>query len=283
MKVPNSFPNLNKSQRNGIIWTFVVFFAFHLLLFFVPLFNRPNAEGLVLNASLQEKIDSIIASRKTEKRDTIYPVNPNYISDFKAYQLNIPMKAVKRIRTFVNQGKYISSISTFQKVTQLSNSEVERLKPYLKIPKPFRRRVVQQQESMKKIELNAATPEQLTRVYGIGDAFANRIVTLRDKLGGFLVQDQLADVWGLSKETQARLWTKFSLDSVPHIKKKNINKMTIAQLSALHYVEPSLASSIVAIRTQKGTLNSWNDLAHIQQLDSIKRARLSLYLSFNKL
>ena len=281
MKAPSSFPNLNKSQRNGIVWTFVVFFAFHLLLFFVPLFNRSSADGLVLDASLQEKIDSITARIKTKKKDTIYAVNPNYISDFKAYQLHIPMQAVKRIRAFVNQGKYISSIATFQKVTQLSTSEVDRLKPYLKIPKPFKRPVVKQQESMKKIELNTATAVQLTRVYGIGEAFANRIIVLRDKLGGFLVPDQLADVWGLSKETQALLWTKFSLDSVPHIKKKNINKMTIAQLSALHYIEPSLASSIVAIRTQKARLNSWNDLTHIQQLDSIKRARLSLYLSFN--
>ncbi|MEK9530462.1 MAG: helix-hairpin-helix domain-containing protein [Flavobacteriaceae bacterium] len=281
MKAPNSFPNLNKSQRNGIVWTFVLFFTFHLVLFFASPFERPIKEGLVIDVSLQEKIDSITAGRKTKKRDTIYPVNPNYISDFKAYQLNIPIKAVKRIRAFIDQGNYINSIATFQKVTLLSNSEVGRLKPYLRIPKTFKRPVIKQRDSIKKIELNTASPQQLTRVYGIGDAFANRIVTLRDKLGGFLVRDQLADVWGLSKETQARLWTKFSLESVPSIKKKNINKMTIAQLSSLHYIQPSLASSIVAVRTQKGTLNSWNDLAHIQQLDSIKRARLSLYLSFN--
>jgi hypothetical protein len=85
------------------------------------------------------------SSNKNQKKDTIYALNPNYISDFKAYQLHIPMQAVKRIRAFVNQGKFISSIATFQKVTQLSTSEVDRLKPYLKIPKPFKRPVVKQQ------------------------------------------------------------------------------------------------------------------------------------------
>ena len=72
----------------------------------------------------------------------------------------------------------------------------------------------------------------------------------------------------------------FKLDSIPVIKKQNINSLTIAQLTQNYYVNTSLASKIVAIRTQKEHLTSWKDLIAIQQLDSVKKARLSLYLSF---
>ena len=72
----------------------------------------------------------------------------------------------------------------------------------------------------------------------------------------------------------------FKLDSIPVIKKQNINSLTIAQLTQNYYVNTSLASKIVAIRTQKEHLTSWKDLIAIQQLDSVKKARLSLYLYF---
>lgn len=72
----------------------------------------------------------------------------------------------------------------------------------------------------------------------------------------------------------------FKLDSIPVIKKQNINSLTIAQLTQNYYVNTSLASKIVAVRTQKEHLTSWKDLIAIQQLDSVKKARLSLYLYF---
>ena len=121
----------------------------------------------------------------------------------------------------------------------------------------------------------------MQQVYGIGEVFASRIISTRNELGGFVVKDQLNDVWGLSPETQQRIWDYFILDSVPTITKQNINNLTIAQLAQHYYVSTSLASRIVSVRTQKETLASWNDLAGIQQLDSVKKARLSLYLSFN--
>lgn len=111
----------------------------------------------------------------------------------------------------------------------------------------------------------------MQQVYGIGEVFASRIISTRNELGGFVVKDQLNDVWGLSPETQQRIWDYFILDSVPTITKQNINNLTIAQLAQHYYVSTSLASRIVAVRTQKESLASWNDLAGIQQLDSVKK------------
>src|SRR5690606_33714388 len=49
-------------------------------------------------------------------------------------------------------------------------------------------------------DLNTATAEELKSVNGIGDKLSARIVKFRDRLGGFLVDSQLYDVYGLGPE-----------------------------------------------------------------------------------
>lgn len=151
------------------------------------------------------------------------------------------------------------------------------------MPQSFSTKTQKPKKKRIKKELNTATAADLQRVYGIGEVFANRIISMRNTLGGFVVKDQLNDVWGLSPETQQNLWESFVLDSTPIIKKQNINNLTIAQLAQNYYVNTSLASRIVAVRKQKERLSSWSDLATILELDSVKKARLLLYLSFDYL
>lgn len=281
MKPPSPFYKLNKSQRRGVLWTFLLFLVIHLLISLLYKPSRKNTEPLVVNKETQHLIDSLkslkIASNKV--RDSIYPFNPNYISDFKAYQLGVSMEAVERIRAYRANGNYLLSEKDLKKVAGFSDAEVNRMRPYLKFPeiKSAKKTI----KARTKKEINGATAEALQEVYGIGPVLGQRIISLRKQLGGFLIKDQLGDVWGLKPEVQEQLWMHFNLDSVPLVAKQNINDLTIAQLSRSPYVSASLASSFVALRTQQDSLTSWQDLADIAQIDSIKKARLSLYLSFN--
>jgi DNA uptake protein ComE-like DNA-binding protein len=281
VKPPSPFYKLNKAQRRGVLWTFFLFLVVHLLILTIDKPSPRNTKGLVENKEIQYLIDSLMGVQITSDklRDTIYPFNPNYISDFKAYQLGISMSAVDRIRSYRAAGSYLYSENDLKQVAGLSDIEMNRIRPYLKLPKikkaknPITERV--------KTEINSATAEALQEVYGIGPVLGQRIVTLRKQLGGFLIKDQLDDVWGLKPEVQEQLWMHFKMDTVPYVTKQNINDLTIAELSQSPYISASLASSIVALRTQQDSLTSWQDLAVITQIDSVKKARLSLYLSFN--
>ena len=281
MKNSPKFLNLTKAQRKGILWTLAFFLMAHLSITYYPKNSHKESEFLQHDSIAQLQVDAIALKKQKAIQDTIYPFNPNYITDFKAYQLGISMDAVNRIRAYRDAGKYMSSETVFKRIAQLSDSKFSHIRPYLKWPKSFSAKRQNPKKKRIKKELNAATTADLQQVYGVGEVFANRIISLRNKLGGFVVKDQLNDVWGLTVETQKQLWEYFILDSVPRIKKQNINNLTIAQLAEHYYISTSLASRMVAIRTQKEHLSSWNDLAAIQQLDSVKKARLSLYLSFN--
>ena len=98
----------------------VLFFVLHLGMTFYPKLNQNTPNTLMLDSLTQQKVDSLIVIKSAVKKDTIYPFNPNYISDFKAYQLDIPIKAVNRIRAFRTAGKFINSIEVFKEVTMLS-------------------------------------------------------------------------------------------------------------------------------------------------------------------
>ena len=280
MKRFTSFRSPTKTQRRGVLWTFVLFFVFHIGLTYLPIQTSNDPHAVVSDSLSQKVIDSLIIQSGLSSKDTIYPFNPNYISDFKAYQLGLPIEVVYRIRAYLENGNYIRSLAVFKQVSQLNDEDINRIRPYLKLPTP---RVSKKYRSVviRKKELNGATKDELQKVYGIGEAFANRIISVRTQLGGFLIKDQLSDVWGLSPETTSAVWEQFMLDSIPVIEKKHINTLTIAQLASNFYLNSALASRIVAVRTQNEQLNSWSDLNQIQELDSIKRTRLSLYLSFD--
>ena len=281
MKPPSPFYKLNKAQRRGVLWTFILFLGVHL---FIKLSDNPsptNTNDFVVNKEVQHLIDSLMNLKivSDKVRDSIYPFNPNYISDFKAYQLGISMSAVERIRAYRAAGSYLYSEEDLKQVAGLSDVEMNHIRPYLKLPET--KKAKNAVKVKVKTEINSATAEALQEVYGIGPVLGQRIISLRRQLGGFLIKDQLDDVWGLKPEVQDQLWMHFKMDSVPNVIKQNINDLTIAELSQSPYISASLASSIVALRTQQDSLNSWHELAAITQIDSIKKARLSLYLSFN--
>jgi len=127
--------------------------------------------------------------------------------------------------------------------------------------------------------LNTASAEDLKSIYGIGETLSNRIVKFRDRLGGFLVNEQLYDVYGLKPEVVEKTLLEFQVLDVPSINKININKASAAELSQLIYINKSLAFDIVVYRDTKGAYQSFKELSNIDKFPTEKLDRIALYLS----
>ena len=84
-------------------------------------------------------------------------------------------------------------------------------------------------------------------------------------------------IWGIDTPTLTNIWESFSLDSVPN-HSIDINTATISELVKNPYISPSLASRIVAYRTFHEEKISWKSIADKFELDSIRIARIALYL-----
>ena len=63
-------------------------------------------------------------------------------------------------------------------------------------------------QTIKKINLNTATMDDLMTIKGIGEAYARRIIEFRDAIGGFTYMEQLKEIEGIG-EGRYNAWTPY--------------------------------------------------------------------------
>ncbi|MDR2148830.1 MAG: helix-hairpin-helix domain-containing protein [Tannerella sp.] len=129
------------------------------------------------------------------------------------------------------------------------------------------------------VELNTADTTILKKVPGIGSAFAARIVKFRDLLGGFYSVNQLAEVYGMDEERFNALKPWFTVD-MEHVKKLNVNELTLDELNKHPYIDYRQAKAITQLHKQKGKLTGWDNLKLLDEFSDIDEIRLLPYLSF---
>ena len=250
----------------------------------------------VVNKELQSQIDSL--KQKTIRKEVMktFPFNPNFISDFKGYELGMTVAEIDRLHAFRALNKYVNSSVEFQNVTQVSDSLLNEMAPYFKFPewtkngnstvKKEKYKNLQSSKNSAKllsknvpVNLNLATAEDLKAVRGIGDVLSRRIVKFREHLGGFLVNEQLYHVYGVDSLVVSEILSKFVVESPPVIKKINVTWASYNELRNLLYINDKFANSIIEHRNEK----PFNSLLDLKRLEGFPEGRfevLKLYLSF---
>ncbi|EWH12801.1 hypothetical protein KLA_12494 [Cellulophaga geojensis KL-A] len=291
MKNFKSHFQFDKEQKSGIFFLLLLIVIFQAIYYLVSngVFTSKN-NSLLHNKELQVAIDSL--KNQSVKKNTykMYPFNPNYITDYKGYKLGMSIKEIDRLHLYRETGKYVNSIEEFKKVTNVSDSLLKAISPYFKFPdwkaSKFDKKITVANKSSKNInytvkDINNATAIDLQVVSGIGEKISSRIVKFRDRLGGFVVNEQLQDVYGLDKEVLNRLLKQFKVIGKPVISKININEASAYEISKLVYIKYDVAKAIVAYREENGRFTSFNDLVNIEGFTVNKIDRIKLYLSID--
>ena len=285
----SSFFQFSKSQRSGIFIFLSFAVVFQVLYFWID-FKTPTKS----NATKENQWLSIATSADTKtvyskrKQFVSRPFNPNFITDFKGYQLGMSVEEIDRLLAFRKTNRYVNSAKEFQEVTKVSDSLLNKISPRFKFPDWVSKRYTEKSKvfSTKKnevktpIDINKATAEDLKKVYGIGDGLSTRILKERAKHGGFVSMDQLEDVWGLSAEVIASLREEFVVKELPTFQPININTATIKELMQLPYFKYALARNIVAYRSMNGQFKNIEDLTKISGFPVDRIKIIALYLEF---
>lgn len=129
------------------------------------------------------------------------------------------------------------------------------------------------------IELNSADTTKLTELNGIGSSFARRIISYRDRLGGFYKKEQLKEVFGLDSEKYAGLQLQVSVDP-SKISKIHINAVTFEGLSRFPYLSFKQMNAIIQFREQHGEYESMSDLGNVAILDQATLQKIKPYITF---
>ena len=295
----------NKSQRNGIFFLALIIILLQLVYFFVlPLFENENSIATTEIVQLKHQIDSLkqlkIDEKEAKSTPKIYPFNPSFITDFKGYQLGMSTDEIDRILKHRANGKFVNSAKEFQDITKISDSLLAEIAPYFKFPdwvtnsktkintfetnsltEPNLPEDVLTKAVKKGIEIrdiNTATAQELQSVNGIGDKLSQRIISYRTKLGGFLLPEQLYEVYYLEKDVADKVLSQFKVLSTPSIKKINVNTASFKEVLSILYIDYELTKKIFEYRDEVAEIQSLEELKKIPDFPIDKYDRITLYL-----
>ena len=279
----------SKSQRIGIVFFFLIVIITQGIYYFYDFSTiRKESADKVKWLVNQTVIDSL-KLEKNNFKTTIYPFNPNFITDFKGYKLGMNVEEIDRLLAFRKQNKFVNSAAEFQAVTKVSDSLLKVISPYFKFPdwvtnkknnfKPFDKKDFSKSEKLVVMDINEANKEDLMKIYGIGDKISDRILLEKQKYGAFVSMEQMDAIWGLSPEVIEKLKTAFVVKSTSNVKKININNASVKELSQFPFFRYQLAKDIVIYRTMNGDVKI-EDLSKIKGFPLEKIRIIALYLEF---
>jgi DNA uptake protein ComE-like DNA-binding protein len=112
------------------------------------------------------------------------------------------------------------------------------------------------------VDLNAADTIELKQLKGIGTVFARRIVSYREKLGGYFDKSQLLEVFGMDTARLAQISPYIEVD-LQKIKQLHLNKAGYKELLAHPYLENYIVKAIFEYKDKVGKFNSVDELQNI--------------------
>lgn len=128
-----------------------------------------------------------------------------------------------------------------------------------------------------KLDINSATEVMLVALPGLGAYTAAKIIAYRERLGGFLVLDQLQEIQGIRPEILQKVLPYLVLEQ--GIKRISINEVSYETLKQHPYLTWNQANSIIKMRKQKGAFKEIKELKESVLIDDDTYKKLLPYVS----
>lgn len=155
----------------------------------------------------------------------------------------------------------------------VSDSVAAALEPYVIFPERKARPIEQP------VELNTADSATLRSVVGIGPRTVVAIMHYRERLGGFVRAEQLAEVPGVRERNYEKILKQIYCDSCK-IRKIDINFASPKVLGKHPYIAPQALRKLLKARQLKGGWSTAEELVEDNILTREEAARLAPYLRF---
>ena len=127
------------------------------------------------------------------------------------------------------------------------------------------------------LEINSSSVEELIQLKGIGNFFASQIIKRREQLGGFILKEQLFEVWKLDSNVYNKVEGFVFVDTL-HIKKIDLNSASKEELQKHPYFTWNQANSVVQIRKQKGKFEGINGILQSKLISDSLYQKVKSYL-----
>ena len=292
MKIFKSHFWYTKNQRNGILFLLIIIIFLQLIFHFKNFDSQQLVDfSQPIITSYKKQLDSLKKKSSKKKKFKIYPFNPNYISDYKGYQLGMNVDEIDRLLAHREQKLYVNSSKEFQTITKISDSLLQKISPFFKFPEWVQKKNKNKNNQQRYIpnsrinvseittvDINKATLKDFTAIEGVDEYISERIIKYRSKLQGFSFKEQLFEVWGLDELMANKILSTFSIKNKPIIKKVNINTASFKEVLSNPYIDYKLCIQIFDYRDEVAELQSISEIKNIEGFPIKKYNRIVLYL-----
>ena len=307
-EILNDYFSFTKKERSGIFWLILIIILLTLAAYFYPRVGKQTSfdsrEFEQQIAQLKEDStarsyakfdedyykDRSFPDRNPEiiKAETFY-FDPNTISESDWIKLGVREKTAKTISKYISKGGRFYKPDELKKIWGLRKSDIDRLLPYVTIKKvekqypeyektEFPKTSFISAKTIFKVDINEADTSAFIALPGIGSKLSQRIISFREKLGGFYSVDQVGETYFLADSTFQKI-KPFLFIKNTAVKRFNINIATIEEMKAQPYIKYSLANAIVEYRKQHGNYNSVEAIKKIMIVTDEIYKKVAPYLS----
>ncbi|MBQ0086888.1 MAG: helix-hairpin-helix domain-containing protein [Bacteroidales bacterium] len=275
---------LSESAASGMVALVFLILGFQLALFVTKVLQRPAKVGAIVAEAGGASPDAVVMEPGSFKADvkksgrnkgagTSVPApkrriesfrfDPNTVSEEDLVRLGLSPKQAASIGNYRSKGGCFRKKEDFAKMYVVSDTLYARLEPYIDIPK---------------LELNSADSAALVRLKGIGPFYARRIISYRERLGGFSDIRQMMEMEGLDSVRFSGFRDDISVDTA-RIVKIDIWRDSVALLARHPYIGEKGARRIGRFRTVYDSTHwSTDNLLKEHIFDEEQISRLRVYL-----
>ena len=129
------------------------------------------------------------------------------------------------------------------------------------------------------IDINTSDTLLLMKIPGIGAAYAKRITSYRNLLGGYFRLEQLQEVYGMYEELYEKI-TPYLQTDINEIIQIPVNTASLDKLRAHPYINFYQAKAIIEMRKKKGRLDNIQELYLLEEFTTEDLERIKHYLEF---
>ena len=244
---------------------------------FHPLDSLLSARNAALNARMEAVHDEVMPD---EPHLSPFPFNPNGLPEEDWRRMGMTERQIRNIKNYEAKGGKFYSKRDVQKLYAISDEEFAVLEPFIVIP-PLNKSLYQSasryadakgtlDDELKKrepapvqmVEVNSADSALFAQLPKVNPYLAARIVSFRERLGGFLGMEQLLEVKGMDSLRFEECRPYLSILEV-EIVRVDVNRADFKALVNHPYLNYDMVKAIVRHRETRGMIKDWEQLTSV--------------------
>ncbi len=198
-----AYTSFNRTERMGIVALLVIILILIITKTTMHLWVKPDVKdaeqkALIAKWEAHQKTPHATSyatqSTANNHRDSVtftpklFPFDPNTVTEHQLQELGLQPKTISIFLNWRSKGKYFYKKEDFKPLYTLSESEYERLAPYITI-------------KLQRLNLNTADSASLVALPGIGAKLAHKILEYKKEIGNYNSIEQLRDVYHFPDST----------------------------------------------------------------------------------